>query len=186
MITAVMALAFATLPLNHGTMPGVDAKSILHPVVHLAGDKNPRKWVEQIQGVQYDGEYSPPSGRQPEPEPSATVPVRYIPPYMRQIPVIVKPAPIYVDADTVARDNQQRANAQAQAQQQQVPGQQFGGQGGNYAAGGAGNVPLTSGAVIPGPLPSSGSVTGSTAIATYGALPNATAVPSERTSTQDD
>lgn len=185
MITAVMALAFATLPLNHGPSFGADGSAILHPVVHLAGDKNPKKWVEQVQGVQYDGEYSPPSGRQAEPEPSATVPVRYIPPYMRQIPVIVKPAPIYVDEATIARDNQQKANAQAQAQQQ-VPGQQFGGQGGSYAAGGAGSVPLTSGAVIPGPLPSSGSVTGSTAIATYGALPNATAVPSEGTSAQDD
>jgi len=183
MITSVLALAFATIPLNHAPVQGIDTRSMLHPVAHLAGDKNPKKWVERVQEVQYDGEYSPPSGRMPEREPSATVPVRYLPKYVREIPVIVKPAPIYVDEATVIQQNKDRD--QAKAQQQQVAGQQFGGQGGGYAAGG---VPLTSGSVgaIPGPLPSAGSATGSTAIATYGALPNATAVTAQEASGQDD
>jgi hypothetical protein len=181
MITSVLALAFATLPLAHGPTYGVDTRAMLRPVAHLAGDKNPRKWIEKVQEVQYDGEYSPPSGRMAEPEPSATVPVRYLPKYVREIPVIVKPAPVYVDEATIAQQNQERAQAQQQAQQ--VPGQQFGGQGGAY---GAGPVPLTSGAVVPGPLPSSGSATGSTAIATYGALPNATVVPAQGEAEKDD
>lgn len=179
MITSVLALALATIPTNHAPTYGIDTRALLRPTTHLAGDKNPKKWVEQVQGVQYDGEYSPPAGRQAEPEPSATVPVRYIPPYMRQIPVIVKPAPIYVDEATIAQQNQDRANAAANAQQQ-VPGQQFGGQsqGQGYAPA-TSTVPLTSGSITPSPLTGSGSPTGSTAIATYGGLPNATAVPND-------
>jgi hypothetical protein len=136
----------------------------------LAGDKYPKKCVEKIQEVQYDGEYSPPVGRPAEPTPSATVPVRYIPPYMRAIPVIVKPAPIYVTEDEVQQQAQQKQQAQAQAQQQSY--QQ------SYQANPASaGTSLTAGPIeTPGVLPSAGSPTGSTAIATYGALPQATVV----------
>lgn len=167
-----LTLSLASAALHPGDASSAqEARRSLSPVSRLAKG-NPKKWVELIQGVQEDGEYSPPAGRLPEPEPSATTPVRYLPRYMRDIPVIVKPAPVYVDEDTVAKESQDRAQAQQQAQQQ-VPGQQFGGQAGAYST--APTTPVTSGAItpLPGPLPSAGSPTGSTAIATYGALPSA-------------
>ena len=98
-----------------------------------ARKKFEKRFKEVVQPIQYDGEYSPPVGRPAEPAPSATVPVRYIPPYMREIPVIVPPQPVYVTAEefqqqeqTRAQEQQQRAAQRAQAtssnNRQQTPG----------------------------------------------------------------
>ncbi len=191
MITAILVLGLASTPLMKGPTYGHDMRGFLNPKTHLSGKKVPRKWIEQVQGVQYDGEYSPPVGRPAEPEPSATTPVRFLPAYMRDIPVIVKPAPRYVDEETVMNENRQRDEQRAQARNQQLQQtQQYGAQGSNGfgAPGSAGSgVTLTSGDVtpVPGPLPSAGSATGSNAIVTYGALPAATGATQAGTEGQD-
>lgn len=151
--------------------------------------KNPRKFHEILQGVQYDGDYAPAAGRLPDPEPSRTVPVRYHPEWEKQIPVIVAPAPKYVDEADLERQNANGGNAQVPtAQADQDTREQA--QDRSGAAGARRNGALTpvanvdrsiltsgggasaseedEGEVAPA---ANGSATGSTAVATYGALP---------------
>jgi hypothetical protein len=148
--------------------------------------KNPKKFVEVVQGVQYDGEYSPPSGRQPGPDYQKTGRVRFVKPYERDIPVIVPPAPIYVDEAVVEAENARKEVDRQQRNQAQLQN------GGNQPQ--AVNAGITStpyvptqpaddAGVLPGALPSAGSATGSTAVATYGTLPTAVTTPQAGTST---
>lgn len=156
-----------------------------HMVVDMAsrtekGEKNPgkdqskppRKFREIVQGVQYDGDYSPAATREPEPEPDATTPVRFIPEWKRQIPIRVQPAPRIVDAN--APQQQAGQNQQDAGQQQQQPGQAFTAE------------PTTTAQVDPdlvtsnfGSAVGAGSATGSRAVPSYGgSLPTATATTS--------
>lgn len=121
--------------------------------------KIPRKFHELEQQVQYDGEFSPPVGRKPQPEPTPTVPVHYLTPAERDLPVIVPPAPRYIDApeeqaaaninriqpvSAFASPNLPQSNTQYHDEEDSEP-------------------------VIT--APSAGSATGSNAVATYGSLP---------------
>ena len=85
-----------------------------------ARKKFEKKFREVVQPIQYDGEYSPPVGRPPEPTPSATVPVRYIPPYMREIPVVVPPQPVYVTQEEFDQQEQAREQARQQREAQRA------------------------------------------------------------------
>ena len=57
----------------------------------------PRKFVEKVQEVQVEKDYSPTVGRRPEPQPSPLTPVRYLTPEQRAEPIIVDPAPIIIN-----------------------------------------------------------------------------------------
>lgn len=172
---AILAAAAAVAPMTSASAQDS------HLVVVQKGSvknwkKNPRKFEEVVQRVQYDGEYSPPDGRMPEPEASPTVPVRYIPEYERQIPVYVKPAPRYVDEKPPQGDGSNAAT-NPPAQNGNVPP--------NTSVITTGPTTITNGPAdlssIPGPLPSQGSATGSTATANYGSLPTTTTIPGSTT-----
>lgn len=137
-------------------------------VVHMASDdvpsnKRPTRFREVVQGVQYDGDYSPDSARDPEPAASPTTPVRYLPWWKRQIPVRVKPAPRYVDPAPA----QGESARQMQTQNQQSYGS------GSAATYSPSPAPIDSDIVTSGGSSAvgSGSATGSNAVATYGELP---------------
>lgn len=152
-------------------MPTQDA-TIAHALHDdVPRNKRPRKFREVVQEVQYDGDYSPSATREPEPEASATTPVRYLPWWKRQIPVRVKPAPRYVDP--VEPSQNQQAQTQNQGQSQAGQGAQ------TYVTSAQPNASqqapeapdvdqdiVTSGSTV-----GSGSATGSRATATYGDLP---------------
>lgn len=130
-----------------------------------------KKFREVVQPVQFDGDYSPSSYRQAEPEVTPTTPVRFVPAWKRAIPVLVKPAPRYVDATPPANSRQQN--------QAQVPTQNFQ-QGGSDSYLTSSNLPEAgsdeAAAVVA--TPGSGSATGSTSFANYGAgLPSTGAAP---------
>ena len=138
-----------------------------------------KKFHELTQPLQYDGEYSPPGGRTAEPEATSTTPVRFVPAWKRQIPVIVKPAPRYVDPVPPQ-------GGQNGSQAQQTPTQGFQQQP---------NVALTSTNLpapdqadpsTPGAISGSGSATGSTAYPNYAGglpVPGAGGAPVETTTT---
>jgi hypothetical protein len=138
-----------------------------------AARKFDKKFREVVQPLQYDGDYSPAAGRLPDPEPSATVPVRFVPAWKRQIPVIVAPAPRYVDEQTLNAQNQQ-ANRQQNQNQNAAPNGGFGAPGASYLTT-APAAPAAPGAdedavpAIPGlaPVTGAGSATGSTAYPVY-------------------
>ena len=69
-------------------MPGRDTASL---------GKGPKDFVEIPQSIQYEGDYSPPVGRPAPPEASPFIPVRAARPWEKDIPVIVKPKPRYID-----------------------------------------------------------------------------------------
>ena len=123
--------------------------------------KNPRKFVEVAQGVQYEGEYSPPIGRQPEQMVSPTRPVRYLSPEQRALPVIVPPAPLYVE--------EQSSPASVEKANTSVPET-------NNNASFITSTPVAevnnSETDVPAFDNKGGSATGSTAVPTYGALPS--------------
>lgn len=155
-----------------------------------AAKKFAKNFREVVQPIQYDGDYSPSAGRLPDPEPSATVPVRFVPAWKRQIPVIVAPAPRYVDEQTVNAQNQQ---ANRQQTQNAAPGAGFGTPGASYLTT-APAAPAAPGAdedavgTIPGlsPVRGAGSATGSTAYPVYSnAAPTTTTETTvERVTTQ--
>lgn len=147
-----------------------------------AAKKFEKKFREVVQPLQYDGDYSPAAGRLPDPQPSATVPVRFVPAWKRQIPVIVAPAPRYVDEQTVNAQNQQ-ANRQQSPNAAQNGG--FGSPGVSYltttpSAPAAPGDEEDAAAGIPGlsPVTGAGSATGSTAYPVY-----SNAAPSTTTET---
>lgn len=78
-----------------------------------------KQFREVVQPLQYDGDYSPAAGRQPEPEATPTTPVRFIPKWKREIPVIVAPAPRYVDPAPPTNSDS------GSGQQEQTPTQNF-------------------------------------------------------------
>lgn len=150
--------------------------------------KNPKVFVEVTQGVQYDGEYSPPSGRQPGPDYQKTGRVHFLKPYEREIPVIVPPAPIYVDEAVVEAENARKEVDRQQRNQAQLQNGGVQQQSSNAGITSTPYVPAEAGAAedqggLPGALPSAGSATGSTAVATYGALPSAVTTPQAGRST---
>lgn len=59
--------------------------------------KNPRKFVEIYQGVQVETDYAPTVGRHPAPAPGPFVPLHYHSPAELAEPLIVPPAPVYLD-----------------------------------------------------------------------------------------
>lgn len=64
----------------------------------LFGSSEPRDFVEVVQEVQLEYEYSPTVGRHAEPAAEPFVPVRYLTPAQRAEPIIVEPEPKYVSA----------------------------------------------------------------------------------------
>lgn len=154
----------------------IDVHALMNPVAHQSDSrKNPRKFEEVVQPVQYDGQYSPPPGRYEEPQASPTTPVRYLQPWERALPVIVKPAPEYIsEEEAQARRSKaglgQAGNAVAPRPTGQTAGAYAAPAAGSQQTYQAGSATLTSD-TIPGPLPSAGSATGSTATADYGSLP---------------
>lgn len=166
-LAATTLIASFTMPVK----PVVDMLSWRDgAVVRMTSDdvpsnKRPTRFREVVQGVQYDGDYSPDSARDPEPAASPTTPVRYLPWWKRQIPVRVKPAPRYVDPAPAQGQNAQQDASQQQTQQ-------------NYGANSAATyspppAPVDSDIVTSGGASAvgSGSATGSNAVATYGELP---------------
>lgn len=111
-----LAAAFAVLCVSLPATPAEAGPS----KEEKARKKFEKKFREVTQPIQYDGEYSPPVGRPPEPEPSATVPVRYIPPYMREIPVVVPPRPVYLTQDQFDQQEQNRAREIQQREAQRA------------------------------------------------------------------
>lgn len=140
-----------------------------------------KKFVEVVQPLQYDGDYSPAAGRQPEPEATSTTPVRFVPAWKRQIPVIVKPAPRYVDP---APERSQSTNGQGG----QTPTQTFQQLPDATLTSNALPTPEQADAVTLQAQNGSGSATGSTAYPNYAAgLPPAgtlsAGTPAETTTT---
>ena len=124
-LAALFSFAFATVAATPAeASPSKEEK---------ARKKFEKKFREVVQPIQYDGEYSPPVGRPAEPTPSATVPVRYIPPYMREIPVVVPPQPIYLTQEQFDQEEQARQQAQQQRAAQRAQAASAGAQG--YAPG---------------------------------------------------
>lgn len=178
-LAAAIASASLAVPVKPiVTLPSWRDGSVLHMAER--GDKNigkdrgkpPRKFQEIVQGVQYDGDYSPEASREPDPEPDAVTPVRFVPEWKRQIPVRVKPAPRIVEAG--APQQQNGGQNQQDAGQQTTPGQAFTAE------------PTAPQTVDPdvvtsnyGSAVGAGSATGSTAVPSYGGqLPTATATTS--------
>lgn len=140
-----------------------------------------RKFVEVVQPLQYEGDYSPAAGRQAEPEVTPSTPVRYVPAWKRQIPVIVKPAPRYVDPAP-------ERNADSNGQGQQAPTQSFQQQPNATLTSNALPTPEQADAIALQAQTGSGSATGSTAYPNYATgLPPAgtlsSGTPTETTTT---
>ncbi len=149
--------------------------AVPHPVIHgpslhfdqaqnASSDgrvKNPRKFVEVAQGVQYEGEYSPPIGRQPEQMVSPTRPVRYLSPEQRALPVIVPPAPRYVEEQSPSAAAEKATNVAPPT---------------SNNASFITSTPVAEAKDAEAEMPAidnkGGSATGSTAVPTYGALPS--------------
>lgn len=131
-------------------------RSLQRPIeaapLQLAG-KAPRKFKEIEQPVQFEGDYSPRVGRSPTPEPSATVPVRFMSASERAIPIVVAPAPRYVDeaaptTNAIGTTPPMTIGSSAQASESVEPD-------------------------LSNPTPlAGGSATGSNAVPSYGGLPN--------------
>lgn len=73
----------------------------------LFGSGEPRDFVEVVQDVQIEHEYSPTVGRYAEPTPEPFVPVRYLSPAQRAEPIIVEPEPEYVSPSSNASSGPQ-------------------------------------------------------------------------------
>jgi len=119
-----------------------------------------KKFVEVVQPLQYDGDYSPAAGREAEPEVTPRTPVRFVPAWKRQIPVIVKPAPRYVDPVPAQ-------NASGNGQGQQAPTQSFQQLPSATLTSNALPTPEQADAIALAAQTGSGSATGSTAYPNY-------------------
>lgn len=143
--------------------------------VHL-GAKPPRDFEEVPQPVQYDGDWAPPPGREPDPEPDATTPVTRPMPWLKDIPVVVAPAPRYVD-EVPAKDpgvgagssngmSQKEITAQVeQTLADRAKNERSGSENDNERSEPAPRLPAPTGTA------GAGSVTGSTATASYSTTP---------------
>lgn len=171
MITALLLAAIPVTPIDTASHPDTDASVCL-------GKKAPRDWVEIPQGVQYDGDWSPPAGRQPDPEPDAFTPVRRPAPWLKDIPVIVQPEPIYVTEQAPQEErelgSEEDNEAEINARVEEILRQRAEQEGEGQLPGAPASDTRTDG---PPPPPATGargtgSATGSKAAVTYSTTPN--------------
>ena len=109
LLTALLFTAVPDVQLPAASRPPLELKACLGP-------KTPRKFVEIPQGVQYDGDWSPPAGGQPDPEPDAFTPVKRPAPWLKDIPIIVKPAPLIVTEEAPKKERQAGSEADNEAE----------------------------------------------------------------------
>ena len=117
----------------------------------LGSGDTPRKFVEKVQEVQVEREYSPRVGRTPEPQPEPFVPVRYLTPEQRAEPIIVEPEPVFVsEAERSSSEAAPAPFASGPAYESSEP-----------------SIDSTPDYITSVPVDASGSATGSTAIPDY-------------------
>lgn len=153
-ISAILAISLSAGQPSHAmqTRP----KPAPMQIAGLFGIGKQKGFTEIVQKVQSEQDYAPQVGRQPERNPEPLVPVRYLTPEQRAEPIIVEPAPVYVQADEQSNDRAQAA-AREQPASNDVPV--------DYSA--PSYITSTPEATGQEAIPS-GSATGSTATADYG------------------
>mgnify|MGYP000001541226 CR=1 FL=1 len=75
--------------------------------------KGRKEFVEIPQSIQYEGDYSPPAGRPAPPEASPFQPVQRARPWEKDIPIIVKPKPRYIDEAPQKAEGEGASNSDA-------------------------------------------------------------------------